>query len=329
MSPQDTPRARMPRARVIVISIAAAALLLVLVSVLGSSPAACGSCHKPYAQALAETAHMGVACYDCHLDAGLASWTSFKTSELVVMYPAALIGRGVEGPGARVARDRCANCHAKVLTGILQAKGTRIRHDTCAKDQPCDQCHGVVAHGKATRFVRQPVMDDCVRCHLEQKATINCDACHIEKSSRERLAAGPWQVTHGKNWRKTHGMGDITVCNVCHPQSKCVSCHGTPIPHAEDFGRTHGASAMSPEQKCDGCHDRTAFCKGCHGIDMPHAAGTFLKEHGKIAKSRTDKACLKCHYQDDCDACHAKHTHPGNTKGTLKGKLPKATVPKP
>jgi len=255
------------------------------------------------------------------VNAGAVSWPAFAGRQVFGMFPAAVMGRGVQGPGTRIARERCLDCHNDVLERVVDAKGTRIRHGECAKDAACDTCHGTAAHGSATRWVRQPVMDDCVRCHLSRKASVACDACHTEKSSAQRLAAGPWQVTHGANWRKTHGMGDITVCSVCHPQSKCVTCHGTPLPHAEDFGRTHGASATSPEQKCDGCHDRKVFCTGCHGIEMPHPA-TFLAGHSKIAKSRQDKSCLKCHYQDDCDGCHEKHTHPGTTKGTLKGKLP-------
>jgi hypothetical protein len=327
MSPENTPAARIPRARIVALALGATALLLVLAAVVGSSPAICGSCHTTYAQGLASSSHTDVSCFACHLDAGAVSWPGFAAREVFGMFPAALIGRGVEGPGVRVARERCVSCHAKVMTGLLQAKGTRIRHSECAKDTPCDTCHGVVAHGKATRYVRQPVMDDCVRCHLRAKATIECDACHADKSSADRLVAGPWQVTHGANWRKTHGMGDITVCSVCHPQTKCVGCHGTVIPHMEDFGRTHGASARSPEQKCDGCHDRAVFCKGCHGIDMPHP-DTFLKAHSKIAKTRQDTSCLRCHYQDDCDNCHARHTHPGSTKGTLKNKLPRAGAAK-
>jgi hypothetical protein len=166
-------------------------------------------------------------------------------------------------------------------------------------------------------------MDDCVRCHLAKKVTVGCDACHADKSSRERLAAGPWQVTHGKNWRKTHGMGDITVCSVCHPSSKCVGCHGSVIPHPVDFGRTHSGLAKAPEAKCDGCHDQRDFCQACHGMPIPHPVG-FLAGHSKIAKSRQDKACIKCHYQGDCDSCHIAHTHPGSTQGTLKkGPLPK------
>lgn len=325
MVPPDasrTPRAPVTRARMVLYVIAAAVTVLLVVSVLGSSPAVCGACHRPYADSLTRTAHKNVSCYGCHLDAGWASWPSFKATELTSMYPRMLLGGRVSGPGVRVARDRCASCHAGVLAKTILAKGTRIDHAACAKGASCDTCHGAVAHGTTTRYVRQPVMDDCVRCHLARKATVNCDSCHVEKSTRERLAAGPWQVTHGANWRKTHGMGDITVCSVCHPQTKCVTCHATPLPHGVDFGRTHGASAKSPDQKCAGCHDRKAFCTGCHGIDMPHGP-TFLKDHAKIAKGRTDPVCVKCHYQDDCDTCHAKHTHPGTTKGTLKGALPK------
>jgi hypothetical protein len=316
----------MPRARRVWLAVAGLAVLTLLVAVAGSAPAVCAGCHRTYADALAKTAHAKVDCYGCHLPAGLASWPGFKAREASTMYPTAILGRGVTGPGSRVSSGPCAGCHRRVLAGVIEAKGTRIDHRACALGRSCDACHGTVAHGKATRWVRQPVMDDCVRCHIAKKATIGCDACHADKSTRARLAAGPWQVTHGKNWRATHGMGDITVCRVCHPSSKCVTCHGTPIPHAVDFGRTHGELAKAPEARCEGCHDRAAFCTDCHGLPMPHPA-SFLPGHSKIAKTRQDKSCLKCHYQDDCDACHTAHTHPGNTKGTLKDKLPTPKSP--
>jgi hypothetical protein len=317
------------RTRKVQLALAALAVLTLLLALGGSTSAACSGCHRAYADSLAKTAHARVSCYGCHLPAGIASWPAFKANEASIMYPAALLGRKITGPGSRVSSAPCAGCHRRVLSGVIEAKGTRIDHRSCAADGACDKCHGTVAHGAITRWVRQPVMDDCVRCHIAKKVTVGCDACHADKSSRQRLAAGPWQVTHGKNWRKTHGMGDITVCGVCHPASKCVGCHGSVIPHPVDFGRTHGNLAQTPEAKCEGCHDRQTFCVGCHGVPMPHPSG-FLAGHSKIAKSRQDKACVKCHYQSDCDSCHVAHTHPGSTKGTLKSApMPKARAATP
>lgn len=314
-------QARRPPWRELAIATGIFLILLVLVSAIGSSPVVCASCHSMRASAtsLAASSHTGIDCYRCHLASGAWSWPAFKARELLVMYPAAMLGRGVSGADDGVPDTGCVSCHDRVLRSTLEGKGTRIAHRTCAEGRLCSDCHGTESHGKAARWVRQPYMDDCVGCHLREKATTECDACHVEKSTAERIARGPWQVTHGPEWRKTHAMGDLALCETCHPASKCVSCHGVPLPHPADIGRTHGTLADEPGAKCADCHDRKGFCDVCHGVPMPHPAD-FLPTHSKIAKSRADASCMKCHYRYDCDTCHTKHTHPGNTRGTLRGK---------
>ena len=304
-------------------------LVLLIVSAVGSAPAVCASCHamRPAATGLAAGSHAGTPCYRCHLDAGSWSWPAFKTRELTAMYPSALLGRGLTGSDDGVSDTGCLSCHRRVMTAVLKGKGTRVSHRSCSKGRRCVDCHGSESHGKSSRWVRQPYMDDCVGCHLRGKATVDCDACHVERSSAERIARGPWQVTHGPNWRQTHAMGDLKLCVTCHPSSKCIQCHGVELPHPDDIGRTHGGLSKQPGAKCGDCHDRTGFCDACHGTPMPHAAD-FLSKHSKIARGREDVACLLCHYQYDCETCHKKHTHPGNTQGTLRSRqMPAAKQP--
>lgn len=322
-------RAKSAPARRVALAALLVLLALIGLTAVGSAPGVCSACHamRPAAQGLEAGPHSGIACYTCHLDSGAWSWASFKARELGSMYPAALVGRGLSGADDGVADAGCTSCHDNVRTGVLKGKGTRIKHQTCSVGRRCVDCHGSESHGKGARWARQPFMDDCVRCHLKSNATVECDTCHAEKSTAERLAAGPWQVTHGPQWRTTHAMGDLQLCVTCHPSSKCVQCHGVPLPHPVDFGRTHGEQAKAEGAKCADCHDRTSFCDACHKTAMPHSA-TFLSEHSKVAKSRTDAACLQCHYDYDCAACHLKHTHPGRTDGTMgKVALPKAPKP--
>lgn len=167
----------------------------------------------------------------------------------------------------------------------------------------------------ATRWVREPVMEECVRCHRAQKAPVSCDSCHAGRGQKERLSVGPWQVTHGKEWRSAHGMGDIRYCRTCHPVNYCVRCHNTVLPHPTDFGRTHGSQAKRDIKSCLACHDR-AGCDSCHGLTIPHPAG-FLKRHSSQARSYEDPTCAKCHRETDCQRCHVLHIHPGRTDGTL------------
>ncbi|HEY3317503.1 MAG TPA: hypothetical protein VGK50_03665 [Coriobacteriia bacterium] len=283
---------------------------------------------QPYARALRKTAHAGISCYGCHLSSGAWDWPRFKTIELTRMYPLGLLGRDVGGPGVRTDSGRCLGCHRDVMTHAVERYHLRISHRDClGTSGACDDCHTRDIHGSATRWVRQPVMEDCVLCHVARKAKTQCDACHTGKSQAERLAKGPWQVTHGANWRSTHGMGSIAACVECHPSDYCVRCHATPLPHPADFGQTHGKEATRPGEKCEGCHLRKSFCDACHDVPMPHPAG-FLPDHVKTAKGYSDPQCLKCHGQRDCDACHTRHTHPGTSNGSLRPRsmlAPKST----
>lgn len=283
---------------------------------LGSTSSACATCHSDIHAAEAAS-HADVSCYSCHLDQGLWDWPAFKAREVLVMYPGQLFGAAPDGPADETSRHACLECHDPVLNGTIERLGIRINHGVCAASGSCDSCHSAVAHGADVRWLREPVMEECVACHREQSATDACDACHQGKSETERLSTGPWQITHGANWKQTHGMGSLVSCSVCHPQDYCVRCHGTALPHSVDFGSTHGIDARAENASCGSCHDTVSFCDSCHGMSMPHPQG-FLAQHSDSATGYEDESCLTlCHRKDDCDACHVAHTHPGRTDGTL------------
>lgn len=316
-----------PEVRRAAIAAAASAVVLLVVLVLGitfsSQPFACAACHKAEARNLRRSSHDGIGCYRCHLPAGMWSFPAAKADEWFRMYPAAITRRGLSGPGPRISRNACASCHQEVLEGgRTKVRGLIIVHAECA-DTPstCDVCHTGVAHGRAVRWARGLVMDDCVLCHLERRASLKCDTCHTGKLETDRIKTGPWQVTHGRNWERTHGIGDLKTCVTCHPPLKCVSCHHTRIPHAGNFSIEHGREALFPESRCSTCHDVKRWCRDCHGIDMPHAK-TFLKQHPTIARHARDPICIKCHTDFDCANCHVRHAHPGATDGNLQGILP-------
>lgn len=302
--------------RAVLIAVAAGILLVVLAG--GSQPAVCASCHtmEPFANGLEGGAHASVSCYSCHLDNGAWDWPAFKLKELTVMYPRAFSSNALQGPTRESASSACLRCHSSVMDALTSKGGLRIAHKDCAQGASCDGCHSTVAHGAATRWIREPVMEACVECHRDSDAPIECDACHEDKSQTERLSRGPWQVTHGPQWRNTHGMGSLRHCATCHPADYCVRCHGVTLPHTAGFGRTHGTEAQAPDAKCLDCHDKVALCDACHGASMPHPAG-FLARHSAEASSSKDEVCLRCHRSEDCLECHTRHAHPGRTEGTL------------
>lgn|GEM_PF-347244 len=315
---------KVKRAAIASAAVAAVLLTALVVAIdLSSQPFACAKCHGPQADALHSSAHDGVTCYRCHLPAGMWSFPAAKADEWFRMYPAAIVGRKLSGPGPRISRTACASCHEKVLVGgKTKVHGLVIVHWQCAGEPtPCDACHTSVAHGRAVRWAREPVMDDCVVCHLERRASLKCDACHTGKLETDRIKTGPWQVTHGRNWERTHGIGDLQTCVTCHPPQKCVTCHRTRIPHSGNFSAEHGREAVLPESRCSTCHDVKGWCRDCHGVDMPHPKA-FLKQHPTIARDARDPVCLKCHTDFDCANCHVRHAHPGATDGNLQGILP-------
>jgi len=312
-----------PRMRILVAALALVAVLVAMSATVGSLPRVCGGCHamRPFTQSLGESAHSGVSCYSCHASPNTGGRIGLKVAEITRMYIPGILGAEVRGPTTRIDRDNCLGCHAEVLTRTVE-RGLRISHASCAATGACDECHSATAHLTATRWITEPTMEACVACHRDRGATVACDACHAERSQEVRLTRGPWAVTHGPNWKQTHGMGDLRTCNACHEPSKCVKCHGVELPHPVGFGGTHSAAAMGAPDSCAQCHDRRAFCDDCHGIEMPHPA-EFLPTHMDVAGSLEDPVCLKCHYQEDCDLCHVTHVHPGATDGTVGDTLPK------
>jgi hypothetical protein len=274
---------------------------------------------RAFAQAQAGTAHRGIPCVRCH-GSSLAGYAAIRGREAGDMWPRFVLSLGsaeVTGAGDPLSSAGCLGCHSAISTGVVSAHGLRMKHETCVKQgQSCLECHGATAHGTASRAVRGPSMDECVTCHDGTTASAKCDLCHTAKLPSDRIAKGPWAVTHGANWQQTHGLGDLRTCRVCHASDYCRRCHGIDLPHPESFPLNHGQLALKSRAQCLQCHNEKTFCTSCHGIAMPHPAG-FLPAHSKIARGFSDPTCAHCHPSGTCDACHTKHTHPGRTNGTL------------
>jgi len=281
-------------------------------SAASSHPIACGRCHRGQVASLRTGAHSAVTCYDCHLADGVWSLPAQKMTEAFGMYPASLTGTSTIA-AVQTSRRACLRCHEAVLDGVVVAGGLRIRHSDCAKGSSCDSCHAAVAHGPRSGSVGGPAMDECIACHAASEAPVSCGTCHVGEMDLARPVTGVWQVTHGPDWRRMHGMGNLRTCSTCHPKDYCVRCHLVPLPHPADFGTAHGAAAIAHPDSCGGCHVRESFCDSCHGMPMPHPKG-FLQSHSSVAASSYDPRCARCHVMSDCQQCHTYHIHPGGTE---------------
>ncbi len=299
------------------IAVLLVALFLVVAGIGTSQKVVCSACHKAQVRALASGPHSEASCYGCHLESGAWSIPGQKASEWFRMYPAAVLSRKPSGPVLETSRHACLSCHEDVMDGdVTQSKGLRILHEQCAKSGTCDTCHSATAHASSIRRPREALMEDCTSCHRAEQASTDCVTCHTGKAEADRLTAGPWQVTHGPNWKKMHGLGRLDSCQTCHDSQYCVRCHQVPMPHGQEFGSTHGEYAKKSKAACLACHKAETFCTSCHGgTPMPHPA-SFLRRHGDIASDRNDPTCKRCHAIDDCDHCHANHVHPGNARNS-------------
>lgn len=295
------------------------ALSLVVVLATGTVLPRCSLCHSGGAlgKATEASAHRAIDCASCHVGAGASARVSFAFQQ-VGHLAGGLVPSAASG-SASVGDDRCLSCHAAVEKRVSSFNGLRIQHAVCARGSKCTDCHSNTAHGAATRWPRTYNMDQCLHCHGSDPKLSKCDLCHQGRKTSDRLTTGPWAVTHGANWRQTHGMGDEFTCATCHPQGYCDKCHGPGLPHTPGFRAEHPAVAAEPGAKCDSCH-KQSFCNDCHGLQMPHPKAFILK-HSATVNTGGKAVCERCHSATDCTKCHEMHVHPG---GAINLKAPKA-----
>jgi len=289
-----------------------AGLIVVLALVFAVTAAAlpgCTGCHNSadFVAQTAKSAHAQVSCVRCHVESGAGARTVYAYH--LVFGMVLRIAPVNSGQVAGVPDDTCLSCHADVMTRIVKAKGLSIEHSKCSKGRLCTECHSDTAHGTATRWIQTATMNQCLDCHDTARVRSDCDMCHSARSAQERLRTGEWVVTHGANWKQTHGMGTLKSCAACHPNNFCVRCHEIQLPHGSDFIRSHPVDAIPHRKACIVCHQQT-FCDNCHGLAMPHPKG-FTPTHSALVRKNGSGACLRCHVQDDCTNCHVKHVHPG------------------
>lgn len=303
---------RTMKTRRVIVGAVVVIVLLPLLLVTGGATLlpGCESCHLQgdFAQATAREAHASVACVRCHVSDEYARRLRFGAH--AVSGPARALLSGDARSASFVDDTACLSCHAQAMESTLEANGILIDHTTCAQGTTCSACHSQTAHGDEIGWVREYTMDACLRCHGQQGGLVECDTCHVPRATRERLETGPWRVTHGARWEKTHGMGDAFTCAACHPQGYCDRCHGVGLPHGKNLMAEHVTLAADPAAQCLDCH-KGDFCNDCHGIEMPHPEG-FTPEHSSIIERDGDELCRTCHAESDCTTCHVTHVHPGN-----------------
>jgi hypothetical protein len=277
----------------------------------------CESCHakdSSFAQATAAAPHSDVSCVSCHVDTR-RSLSRAEFGATVVFGMWVPLVDPASSDSVTIKDDACLACHREVQQRTVAVRGLRIKHVECAEGRLCTDCHTEVAHGKATKWSRVASMNDCTSCHKRSKTSVECKLCHTGKIETVVFTKPEFRVTHGPQWRKTHGMGQMDACSVCHDENKCGRCHGPGVPHSPTFLQDHPESASDTKAECTSCHSKK-FCNDCHGYPMPHPK-SFAPSHSGIVGQDGERPCLKCHSAKDCENCHTKHVHPGGSIGTL------------
>lgn len=303
--------------RVVVMAAAGLALVYAGVSAyvaIDGRPSTCAACHsmEPYFEAMREAAHQDQVCSDCHgAGGGVGGRLEFASVVAGRMIPRVFADTTGEYLAVTTSDRACLGCHESLVMGGVVGSSLRIDHSTCAVSAPeCVSCHTASLHETGSTWPRDAVMGECISCHRDEGAPNGCETCHTGRRLADRVSSGPWQVTHGAEWRQTHGMGDLDTCDACHESSDCVGCHGVALPHPVSFSREHGEFALLETARCSSCHDADIFCDDCHGVPMPHD-DDFIVMHSTVAAGTGDPLCARCHVASDCDECHVKHVHPG------------------
>ena len=273
-----------------------------------AQPFLCRSCHleQNIYKAWQKSPHKEVSCSSCHQKPGATGFLVHQV-KMARRFSSFVLSSYKEPLVAAVDNSACLQCHQKINKKTVVSNAIRVRHrDFLEEDQKCTDCHSSVGHKGTLLKQTVPSMDKCTRCHDKKTASAKCDLCHLETVKRDTRHSGPWGITHGKDWAKTHGMGNLTICILCHSKKDCNRCH-IAMPHDPNWAYQHSKQAL--KNNCLTCHVRS-FCDECHGIEMPHSSA-FLPDHPRISKEKGEDFCHRCHLKDDCQQCHLRHIHPG------------------
>jgi Cytochrome c7 and related cytochrome c len=244
----------------------------------------------------------------------------------------------------------CTGCHTSPTTAasLIDARA-HLKFDHAKHAGPtkgnCMHCHdGVAATGAGATRMRPP-MATCFRCHdkAAERDARRCDACHTNLVDAKLLPES--HLAHDGDWVREHGTRASSsgeLCETCHQQSFCASCHGRTVPalpaarrfsdplrpsiHRAGFAARHALEARSDPGACATCHEPKR-CNNCHterGVAgdrgrNPHPAGwvgiaASENRHGREAR-RDPAACAGCHGgagEALCVSCHAVGRVGGN-----------------
>lgn len=134
------------------------------------------------------------------------------------------------------------------------------------------------------------------------------------------------------------------ACARCHAEAECAECHdGRVRPrsvHPNDYLSLHAQEARVDSPTCSSCHHAQSFCLDCHrrtGVSQSGpvanlaargrfhppsrvwSSGPRTAAHHAWEAQRNLSACVSCHQERDCVACHAAPSRGGPGRGLPAG----------
>ena len=230
-------------------------------------------------------ADYGLQCADCHTEA-MSSETA--RDNILPKKAACAVCHKEEVDD----EQQCAKCHrpnAALVPFESPQRLIEFPHDyhLTTVDLECESCHTGMAETDYASRHNWPVMDDCLTCHQDVDAPLECETCHPKvEVIRPRTHGADWVYEH-----KQHSRAADMPCQKCHDDGWCEDCHagallvGTTGPtdrtttyapssrgrvgqvvqrqHEPNYRFLHPLDAASKERQCQTCHEPD-YCLDCH-----------------------------------------------------------------
>lgn len=222
--------------------------------------------------------------------------------------------------------------HARRNIGCMQCHAAAARVDLMTRDdlptmKSCLRCHGL-----ADKSARGDAKATCTTCH-ERRGPREHGGAIRTRFPEGQLFPPRWLggAEHSPDFITRHkrvAANDSRLCAGCHDDDSCTACHdGRVRPrqiHPGDYLSMHAAEAQMAASRCDNCHRAQTFCVTCHqrvgiaqtGPRAGRSSGRFHPPksiwsdsprgpgHHALEAQRNMDACVSCHTERDCVACH-------------------------
>lgn len=221
--------------------------------------------------------------------------------------------------------------HAARNIGCPQCHGSIDRIELATRDQlprmrGCFDCHQ-----KPDSASRGEAKSACATCHPGGGSTGTTIQTMFASGT---LEPPRWlhNAEHTPDFIERHkniAAADSQFCANCHKEDFCTDCHdGRVRPrsiHPSDYLNMHAIEARMATQKCESCHRDQSFCLDCHmRVGVSESSPVNAKDSGRFhppkviwsdpprkagshsfEAERNLNACVSCHTERDCVACHS------------------------